>query len=347
MINQKVLKIKRFLRRNNYDAFLVSSPENVSYISGFTGGDCRLLITRRENIFIGDFRYKLQAKKELDDDSFCIEMLSSSIFTLLKDLLKKHNISSLCFESQYTSVAFYNQLTKHLKRIKLIPTKETIEQQRIIKTPKELQNIQKAVNITKKGFKKLKTLIRPGITELWLKHKLEEILKSYGADGLSFDIIVASGLNAAMPHAKTTNKKIQKNEPIIVDAGANYKGYKSDLTRTFFLGKMTQYAHYYKLVATAQDRAIKIVAPGVKISTVDSRARAVFKKDNLQDFFGHALGHGVGLNIHEAPTISQLNKQKLKSGMVFTVEPGLYMPEWGGIRIEDMVTVTEKGYRVL
>ncbi|MFH2139110.1 MAG: Xaa-Pro peptidase family protein [Candidatus Omnitrophota bacterium] len=346
MENQRILKVRGFLRRHGFDAFLITSLANIRYLSGFTGGDCYILLTKTENIFIGDFRYTLQAEKELDK-SFRIEMIKNGLSSLLKEFISGKKLHSLCFEDKHITVSFFNRIKKSLPKIHLIPTSNVIEKQRIIKTDKEIALISKAVDITKQALNKLKPFIKPGITEIWIKNKLDYLLKSFGGQQPSFDIIVASGPNGAMPHAGTTTRQIQKNEPIIVDVGTVFEGYKSDLTRTFFSGKMTQYAHYYKLIAAAQKKAISLIRPSVKIRDIDLAARNYLKRNKVDKYFGHALGHGVGLEVHEEPRIYWKNSQRLKPGMVFTVEPGIYIPEWGGIRIEDMVLVTKKGCKVL
>lgn len=347
MDNMPLKKLHRFLKKSPSCALLITSAANVRYISRFTGGDCWLIITGRRNFFIGDFRYKLQAEQELNSE-FEFRMINKSIYSLIYDIARSEHIRSLYFEAKHLNFEQHDRIKNILgKKVKLIPTRDLIEKDRQIKKSEEIKLIQKAVFITKKSLRALKPFIKSGISEQFLKNKLLQILQKNGAEGIAFDIIVASGPNAAMPHARTTKRIIKTKEPVIVDVGIDFKGYKSDLTRTFFLGTITQYTKYYKHVAAAQDRAIKMVRPGVKIQDIDRRARQVLKKACLDRYFGHALGHGVGLEVHEKPYISAKNKKRLKKGMVFTIEPGVYIPNFGGIRIEDMVLVTDKGYKVL
>ncbi len=347
LLKNRLQKVRKAIKSAKAQAMLITSLHNVRYLSGFTGSECRLLITEKENIFLCDFRYRLQAQKELGS-IFKVLMIEGNIFSLLKNVLKQRKIQTLNFESQHiTYEQYYNLKTALGKKTRLGASKDIIEQLRMIKSPEELKIIRKAVSITKKSLRALKPLIKPGVSELFLKNKLNEMLKNNGASGPAFDTIVASGPNAAMPHATTTKRKIGMNDPVIVDVGADYKGYKSDLTRTFFSGKITQYVKHYKLLATAQDRAIKLVRPQGRIQKIDRIARQVLDAAGLGQYFGHALGHGVGLEVHEKPYISGKSKQRFKSGMVFTVEPGVYIPDSGGIRIEDMVLVTKKGYEVL
>ncbi len=347
MLKKKLRKLRRFLKKSRIDSILVTNPANVRYLSGFSGSDSWLFITKTQNFFISDFRYKLQAEQEIDSD-FEIRILQDSIFLEVKKIADGAKIRSIYFEANNLTYNQYSRLKNTLKaRITLEPSSGIIEKQRLIKNTSELAQIKKAMNITKKSLKTLSAFIRPGISELFLKNKLEQFLKENGAEKPAFDIIVASGPNAAMPHARATERKIGANEPVIIDVGADYNGYKSDLTRTFFSGKITQYIKYQKVVAAAQDRAIKMIKPGITIRKIDAAAREVLKEAGLDSYFGHALGHGVGLDVHEAPVISNKNKKRLAMGMVFTVEPGIYIPGSGGIRIEDMVVVTEKGCEIL
>ncbi|MFH1459580.1 MAG: Xaa-Pro peptidase family protein [Candidatus Omnitrophota bacterium] len=352
MIEQRLSKIRDFLKKNKTDAILIKSAANVRYLSGFTGDSCYLLITLKNNYFLGDFRYILQANNQLGQ-IFKIIKLRVSFISSIRKIIRKEKIIKLNFESAQFTFAQYQQMSsglKNLPKFKLIPLKNIVEKLREIKSDAEIEIIRKTQSITKKSVAQIKSFIKIGRTELQIKQKLEQILITNGSEGFAFDIIVASGPNTAMPHAQSTQRKIRPNEPIIIDAGIIFQGYRSDLTRTFFSGKITQYTKYkkyYKLVATAQDRAIKLIRPNVMISKIDQAARSVFKQARLNQYFGHALGHGIGLEIHETPSISQKNKQRLVPGMIFTIEPGLYIPNFGGIRIEDVVLVTKKGCEII
>ena len=339
--------VRAFLKKYGHDGLLVTAEANVRYLSGFSGTECRLLITATAAFFLGDFRYLLQAEKEVSKE-FEIVRVDTSFAASLAQLFIKLKIRNLCFEEHHLTVGVFNRLRELFKKtVRFIPTSGIVEHQRQVKTSDEIACLRKAAAITRQALRKLQPLIKPGVSELALKHRLEQYIISLGAEGPSFDSIVASGPNGAMPHAKTTDRRIRAHEPVIVDCGAIVNGYKSDLTRTFFSGSMTQYAHYYRLVETAQKQAMQHVRPGRMIGAIDRAARQVFEKANVAEYFGHALGHGVGLEVHEAPTINSANRQRLRSGVVITIEPGLYMPKWGGIRIEDMVLVTRNGYEVV
>ncbi len=347
LLKNRLQKVRKSLKTSKAQAMLITSVCNVRYLSGFTGNECCLLITEKENLFLGDFRYIEQAQKELGS-LFKVLRIEGNAYSHLKSIAQAQKINSINFESEHITYEQYRNLKTALGvNFRLLATKNIIEQLRMLKSPRELQLIRKAVFITKKSLQALKPLIKPGVTEIFLKNKLNEIMRENGANGPAFETIVASGPNAAMPHAAATNRKIGKNDPVIVDVGADYKGYKSDLTRTFFSGKITQYVKYYKLLAAAQDRAIKLIRPQGEIHKTDQKAREVLNTADLGKYFGHALGHGVGLEVHEKPYISGKSKERFIAGMVFTVEPGVYIPGSGGIRIEDMVVVTKKGYKVL
>ncbi|MDD5747090.1 MAG: Xaa-Pro peptidase family protein [Candidatus Omnitrophica bacterium] len=346
MTQERIQRLREYLKTSNAGAYLVSLPANIRYLSGFTGMDCRLLITRRKNFFLGDFRYITQARQELDP-SFEIQQVDHGFGTCLYRLLGKTKSAGLCFESKHTSVYAYNSLKNTLKGIRLLPVTDIIEQQRQVKTGTEISAIRTAAAITRKTLKAIQPLIRPGVTEYAVKNKLEELLCRFGSEKPAFDIIVASGPNAAMPHAQTTQRKIGKHDPVIIDIGAQWNGYKSDLTRTFFSGRITKYIEYYKLIGNAQHRAISLIKPGVNAAEIDAAARQILHTARVEKYFGHALGHGVGLEIHEGPSISGASRQQLCAGMVFTVEPGIYIPRDGGVRVEDMVVVTEKGCEIL
>ncbi len=347
MNNPRVNKLKAYLKKANINAMLITSPANVRYLSGFTSAESWLLITPGQNVFVSDFRYKLQAEQELDG-SYQIEMVTKSIYPLLADLIKKFKIKSLGIEPDHITYNQFSRIKASLpKEMQLISTTNAVEQLRMIKSPDEIVLIKKAVKLVKKSLKQLKPFIKTGVSELELKNKLEQMMLDNGSSHPAFDTIIASGPNAAMPHAIATSRKIKANEPIIIDVGGTVEGYKSDLTRTFFSGKITQYIEYHKLVANAQHRAIQLIRPLVKIQKIDQAARQILKTADLDKYFGHSLGHGVGLEVHEVPNISGRNPIRLKKSMVFTVEPGIYIPGSGGIRIEDMVLVTNKGCEIL
>ena len=253
----------------------------------------------------------------------------------------------MAFEQKYVSFYFYEKL-KSIFADKLIPVNDLTEGLRIIKEKQEVELIKKAVSITLDTLKHVKKILKPGIREVEVAAEIERYIRYKGAAKSSFDTIVASGPNSSFPHAKITRKIIRKNEPIVIDLGVDYQGYKSDLTRVFFLGKMdTLFKRVKGITETALDRAIKAIKPGVPINYIDKQARDFIKSKGFGDCFRHSLGHGVGLEVHERPRIYAKNIKTLKSGMVFTLEPAIYLNNKFGVRIEEMILVTNKGAEVL
>ncbi|MFH0731848.1 MAG: Xaa-Pro peptidase family protein [Candidatus Omnitrophota bacterium] len=336
------------LKNDKLDAFFISSPDNVSYLSGFKGKDSFLLITHSKDLFfITDPRYSHQAQKELKGFEIFSENLP--VARKIKSIVKRFNIRKIGFEASHLS---YNNVKKLQAAFKsscrLLPLTDIIENLRIIKTKDEITSIRKAISITKTAIKKALDYIRPGMTEAQIAAFLEYQMKKSGAQGEAFPTIVASGANSCMPHAVVSHRKIALHEPIIIDCGCCYNGYNSDLTRTVFLGRIdAQFKSMYNIVRDAQLKAISKIRPGLKASAIDRAAKDYIIQKGYAKFITHSLGHGVGLQVHEAPKISEKNNLYLRPGMVFTIEPGIYVPGAGGVRIEDMVLVTDKSHKVL
>ena len=332
------------LESKGIDGFLISNITNVRYVTGFSGSSGCLLITKNDRIFCTDCRYEEQAKQEIKDFDIFIEKEER-----LKELVeraKSLGIRTLGFEST-ASYDFYRSLLR--KGIKIKAVSNFIEDLRKIKDAHELGMIEKAVARAERAFLKVKDTIRPGTTERQIALRLEENLKKEGCYSIPFDIIVASGRNSALPHAKPTEKKIKPGDLVVVDWGGEAGGYFSDMTRSFLIqGRdISRKKEIYETVLQANIQAIHSVASGLSSRMVDKAARDSIKKAGYADFFGHGTGHGVGLDVHELPRISRLGREYVKTGMVFTIEPGVYIPEIGGVRIEDMVLVEHGGCRVL
>jgi len=341
----RIKNLKKAIKRLNLDAILVSNPSNIYYISLFYGHDSYMLITKKRDYIITDFRYTEQAKREAR--GFEIIDKPASLLKKTAAIASDLRLKRIGFESAYMSVREAALLSKGLKR-RLYPTLGVIEKQRIIKEEDEIRLIKKAANIAKSVCRQIRDEIRPGKTEKDISAKIDYLLKKKGADEAAFSTIVASGPNASMPHARPTSKKIKKKEPIVIDFGARFKGYNSDLTRSSFVGTIDEHFKLvYSIVADAQARAIDKIRPGIKISEIDKAARAYILKKGFDKYFKHALGHSIGIDVHESPSINSKNHSILRKGMVFSVEPGIYIPGWGGVRIEDLVVVTKKGCEVL
>ena len=342
----RLKRLQKKLAAEKVDAFLVSKDINISYLTGFRGNDSYLLVTKDEPFLITDFRYKEEAKR--DAPKLELHIIDGLIYEMVWKISKRMRIKRLGFESRWLSHALWEKLRDTIQGVELVPLKDVVESLREIKDSSEIDMIKKAVSITRKAFEYLEGILKQGISERELAIELDYFLKRSGARKGAYDIIVASGINSSLPHAPVTNKRLMLHEPILVDMGVDYEGYISDLTRVFFLGKMDAIAtKIYKIVFQAQSRALKKIKPGIKISSIDKAAREYIEKKGYGKFFGHAVGHGVGMEVHEKPHVSMRNDKELVPGMVFTVEPAIYLPRWGGVRIEDMVLVTEKGCEVL
>ena len=343
----KVLKkINKSLNLHNLDVFLVSNPKNVSYLSGFTGMDSYLLIFKSSRpAFLTDNRYLLQAKKELK--GFDIICNNEPLVKKLAQKLKSEKIRTLGVESLHLSYGSVVQIQKALK-IRLRPLAGLVENLRIIKTDSEIEKIKKSIRISLKSFNETIRFIKPQKSELEIAGFLEFCMRKFGATNAAFPSIVACSRNSALCHAVPSNKKIKRQQPIIIDFGCCYKGYNSDLTRTIMLGKIdASYMYIYNIVKQAQSTAISAIKPGIKASVIDKIARDYIESHGFGRFFIHSTGHGIGRDVHELPSISQKSNYALRPGMVFTVEPGIYIPGWGGVRIEDMVLVTAKACKIL
>lgn len=335
--------LKDYIKRKKIDAFLVSEINNIRYLTGFTGSFALLLISEKENIFITDFRYKEQAEKEVFGWDFYIE--KGGMTKAVKNISHKLGIKMLGFEFS-VSFEFYKRLSE---KITLKGYKGLIENLRKIKDIEEINLIKEAVRRAEKAFMDVKPYIREGTKEINLSRRLEEKLKKGGCRRIPFDVIIASGRNSAMPHARPTEKKLKKGDLVIIDWGGEAGGYFSDMTRTLLInGKNTgKKREIYTIVLKANKKAIEQIYPGVKSSEVDGYAREIINKAGYGRFFGHGTGHGIGLQVHELPRITRNANEIIKPNMVFTIEPGIYLPDTGGIRIEDMILVRSDGVEIL
>lgn len=321
------------------DGFLVTNIKNIRYISGFTGTSSFVIITRDKGLFYTDFRYKEQAHKEVKDFEVGIE--NGKRINLIQSIVKRFAIKSLGFEKSI-SYEFYELLKK--LPITLMPKKNLVEDLRKIKREEEINSIKEAAKRAEKAFLNVKPKIKAGVKERTIALRLEAELKKAGCRSIPFDIIVASGKNSSMPHARPTEKKIEKGDFVIIDWGGEADGYYSDMTRTFLIkGKdLSEKVRIYNTVNDARKKAISSIKVGLKTQDIDSAARNTIKKAGYGEFFGHGTGHGTGLDVHELPSVSWAKGEKIQSGMVFTIEPAIYISEIGGVRIEDMVLVNKK-----
>lgn len=338
---QKKRLFKKTFLKSGIDGFLITDLINVRYLSGFTGSSGFIVIADKDAIFVTDFRYEEQAKEEVKGYKFRFERTERT--KEIKKIIEDYGIKKLGFEDHSVNYAFFKKLLK--KGIKLKAITGSVEFLRLVKSDEELSCIKKAVQRAENAFRKLQSSIKPGITELELALKFEEFLKKEGCKKIPFEVIVASGLMSALPHAKPSNKIIKKGDLIVFDWGGECNGYYSDMTRTVLLkgGDTTKQKELYYTVLEAQSRAIKAVKAGIKAAEIDRAARSYIKEQGYGEKFGHGTGHGIGLAVHERPYISWKSRDMIGQGMVFTIEPGIYLPGFGGVRIEDMAAVTKGG----
>jgi len=326
---------------------LISQADNRRYLSGFTGSAGYLLITRKASLLLVDFRYTEQA--QLQAPGWEVVRIRGEPHQFLPPLLAGEGIGTLGIEASYLSLATFTLLQEALKNgPHLVPTEGLAEGLRQVKEPEELALIEKAARLADKALDYILPRLKPGVGEVELAWELEKSMRERGSEPLPFEPIVASGPQSAMPHARPTTRALAEKEPVLIDIGARVQGYCSDLSRTFPVGEADDnFKRIYHIVLEAQERALSGIRPGMKGEEADRLAREVIEKAGYGESFGHGLGHGVGLAPHEAPHIGPNSPDVLKKGMAFTVEPGIYIPGWGGVRIEDLVVLEKDGPRLL
>lgn len=354
MMKARIDKVKAYLTRENLDAAFIFFPldtgnffPNVRYLTGFSGSMGAVFVTRKSSTFISDFRYIDQAKKQVKGSKVVI--LRKNPIAALADIKEAQQKNMrIAIEAHRLTLDQKNQLAKILPDAILVETTDVVENLAICKDQAEINNIKKAVAISDEAFKRILGYVKPGLTEKEVAAELEYQMKILGASREAFETIVASGYRSAMPHGVASNKKLKKGEFVTFDFGALYDGYCSDITRTIVLGKATsRQKKIYDIVLRANLAGIKKVKAGVSGKAVDDAARKIIVKAGYGSKFGHGTGHGIGLAVHAGPRITPLSDDILKSGMVLTIEPGIYISGWGGVRIEDDLVVRPKGSLVL
>lgn len=337
------LRVQDILKKKNIDAILISNGKNMRYISGFTGETGYVYISDKRHAVITDFRYTIQAETEAEGYEV-ITIGNGGYSETLNDVLATDGVKRLGFEACDMLFADYQRLKDDLAGVEFVPVGNEITAMRRIKTPQELEYIKTAEAIGDKVFTEILDFIKPGMTEIEVAARIEYLLKVNGAEGISFNAIVASGINSSMPHAVPSHKKIEKGDFLTMDFGCVYNGYCSDMTRTIVIGKASdKQKEIYNLVLKAQLAALDFIKAGYKGKEVDKVARDIIYGAGYEGCFGHGLGHSVGLNIHENPRLSMLEEDIIEAGMTETIEPGIYIKGFGGVRIEDLVVVTEDG----
>ncbi len=341
-------KIRRMLAKQGVEALLVTNFTNVSYLTGFTGDDSYLLVAADQDYLISDQRYTTQLGEECPDLELSIRGPSQQMLPFVSKLLSQVKISTLGVEARSMTIAFYVDLREALKNCELVPARGLVEKLRMIKDKDEIARTRVACDQARRAFEVVRASLTPEMTELQVAADLEYQARRFGGIGMSFPPIVAVGARAALPHASPTTQQIGAADFTLIDWGVNEGLYVSDLTRILVTGKISpKLRKVYGVVLKAQLAAIKAIRPGVICEAVDRVARGIISKAGYGKRFGHGLGHGTGLDIHEAPRLSQGQTTVLAPGMIVTVEPGIYLPGWGGVRIEDDILVTRNGHEVL
>ncbi|MBI4775282.1 MAG: aminopeptidase P family protein [Deltaproteobacteria bacterium] len=351
----RIDRLRERLDESRLDGLLVSIPYNRYYVSGFAADDPQVmeisgfvLVGRDTRAILTDGRYATQARNESPD--FQVYVYTADLLPTFQEAVSKANIRRLGIESRHLSVYLFDKLSEGLgqKNVELVKTEDVVEPLRSIKDPDELDRVVAALRVTEKAFKEVLEQLRPGMTEREVASMIESAMTASGAQGVAFDSIVASGPNAAMPHAVPTDRNIREGEPIIFDIGARKDMYCSDMSRTVFLGEPDErFREIYGIVRKAQLRAIEGLKPGMKTDEADALARDVIDQAGYGEFFLHSLGHGVGIATHEPPSLRRIFPVELTENMVITIEPGIYLPEWGGVRLEEMVVIRKNGAELL
>ncbi|MDP6111269.1 MAG: aminopeptidase P family protein [Planctomycetota bacterium] len=345
--NQAALKqLRESMVKKRVDALYISNPPNIRYLSGFsTPADGKLVVTHNSVRLFTDFRYTVQTKEE------CFVPVTiwkgKNRLSHVKRHLNRKNIKTLGIEADHTTVGTLKTL-KDAFDCRIKQTNGMVDELRVVKAPDEIERIRKAAEINDRAFDHMLGFLKPGLTEIDATLELEWFLRRNGAFEIAFDVIAAAGPNGAKPHAHPSKRKIKNNELLTLDFGSVWEGYRSDMTRTVGFGRPgRKLKKIYRTVLDAQVAGVEAIKPGTVGKDADRISRKIIKDAGYDKYFGHSLGHGVGLQIHELPRLAPHSKDILKPGMVVTVEPGIYVPDFAGVRIEDLVLVTEDGKDVL
>lgn len=342
-------QLVKLIKKSGAEALLVTQETNVSYLTGFTGDSSYLLLTvGGDALVLSDSRYTTQLEEECPDLELVIRNSPTTMLATVLETLAAQRVSQLALEADALTWSFQRRLAEQAQHVELAPTSGLVEQLREIKDKDELEEIRASIRLGERGFAILRATLRPELTEKQIADDLEHQIRLLGGAGCAFPPIIAVGERSALPHARPTDRPVSSGAWLLVDWGAQARHYKSDFTRIIVTGKPpAKLEKIYQTVLAAQLAAIAAIRPGVTASEVDAAARNVIAQAGHAKHFGHGLGHGFGLEIHESPRLGQSNNQPLRPGMVITIEPGIYLPGWGGVRIEDDVLVTKTGHEVL
>jgi Xaa-Pro aminopeptidase len=345
-MSKKLKQLRNALAEQGVDALITENRENRRYISGFTGSTGWVIVTADAAVLVTDFRYIDQASAEAP--LFTIVNNERKPVEAIAGQLKSLGVKRLAFEKNHISVGVYEAWKEAFAGVELVPTSGLIEELRMYKDEAEMKIIREAVRIADAAFTHILSYIRPGVRELDVAMELEFFMRREGASASAFDIIVASGVRGALPHGRASEKVIQAGEMVTLDFGAHYQGYNSDITRTVSVGEPDpKMKEIYDIVLQAQLNGVKHIRPGLTGKEADALTRDIIAAAGYGPAYGHSTGHGLGLEVHELPNLSAASSVVLKPGMLVTVEPGIYLSDLGGVRIEDDVWITETGCEIL
>lgn len=341
-MNKRLQRLRKILKEKNMDACIITGRANTIYLSGFTGSTSVMLIGLDKAWLVVDFRYTIQAKEQAFEGIEVVEQ-QESFYNTINGLMAHHSIESVGFEGNVLTFSEYQKMKINLNKAKSFVSLEgLIDKLRIIKDEEEIESIQQAVLLGDKVFDHIIKFIKPGMKETDVSSEMEYTMRKLGAKGPSFETIVGAGYRSAMCHGTATDNVIKNGDAVVLDFGVIYRNYCSDMTRTIFIGEPnSELRKIYGIVRKAQEEALASIVSGMKASDADKVARDIIAKSGYGEAFGHSLGHGVGVEIHEEPRLSVKSEDILTDGMVFSVEPGIYVEGLGGVRIEDMVVLVD------
>lgn len=346
MANTRISRLREAMKLQQLEAVWITGNINRQYLTGFTGSSGYVLITLDKSYLLTDFRYMTQAAEQAS--GFDIVEHGSSVTETLKGLLHEQKVNHLGFEEENVVFSAYRAYERDLKPVKLVPVAGLVEGLRVYKDEHELTLMKQAAELADRTFMHMLNVLRPGVTEREMALEIEVFMRKQGATSSCFDTIVASGERSALPHGVASDRVLQSDEFVKMDFGALLNGYCSDITRTVVIGKPSaKHREIYDIVLEAQLHTLQHLRPGMTGREADALARDVIARYGYGEQFGHSTGHGLGMEVHEAPRLSKLSDTVLEPGMTVTVEPGIYIPGFGGVRIEDDVVITENGIRRL
>ena len=346
MSTVRLNKLRQAMKERQLEAMFITSSVNRRYLTGFTGSAGYVIVTAEQAYLLTDFRYMTQAPEQAK--AFTVVEHAPNVVDTIKELLSKWGVGSIGFEQDQVPYSRYAAYKQHLAPVELVPVSGMLEGIRNFKDAEEIAIIEQATAIADRTYDHILSYIKPGVTEKELELEMEFFMRRQGASGPSFETIVASGARSALPHGVASDKPIGHDEFITFDFGAIYNGYVSDLTRTVFVGTPSdKHREIYNVVLESQLHTLQHLKPGMSGKEADALSRDIITAHGYGDAYGHSAGHGIGLEVHEEPRLSKLSDTVLQPGMVVTVEPGIYLPGFGGVRIEDDVLITEDGIRIL